>query len=151
MPYFLQQDLEALDQKIADVIEQLKATGMELRTAVTQSSETWHDNFGFENAQQQARLLTQRLDDLEHIRRNATIVEAPTDTLSISIGHTVTARDTDTNAIQNFTIGSHITFTENTISYASPLGALFLGKAVGQRIKGVIGPKERQFEIIEIR
>lgn len=151
MAYFLEKDIAVLETHIQETIEKLKETGVELRNAVTQSSETWHDNFPFENAQHQARLLQQRLDDLEHIRRNATIINTPTDTASIAIGHTVTARDIDTDAMQNFTIGSHITFTENTISYASPLGALFLGKRIGERTKGMVGPKEREFEIIEIR
>ena len=142
--------MAVLEARIQETIEKLRKVGTELRTAVTQSSETWHDNFGFENAQQQARLLGQRLQDLEHIRKNATIIPLPKNVITVAIGHTVTVRDLETNSIQTFQIGSHITFTKNTISYASPLGALFLGKGIGQQIKGMIGSKEREFKVIEI-
>ncbi|HBI25638.1 MAG: hypothetical protein UT41_C0001G0244 [Candidatus Wolfebacteria bacterium GW2011_GWC2_39_22] len=150
MPYFLEDDLKILESYIEETVVKLQETGAELRNAVTQSSETWHDNFPFENAQQQARLLEQRLQDLEHIRRNATIIAIPQTNAAVAIGHTVTARDSETGEEKTFRIGSHVTFTENTLSYASPLGALFLDKTVGQHAKGIVGTKEREFEILEI-
>lgn len=150
MAFFLKTDLAIVEATIQETIEKLRETGAELRNAVTQSSETWHDNFPFENAQQQARLLEQRLKDLEQIRRNATIVEMPKTNMTVAIGHTVTIKNTETNEVKKYKIGSHITFTKDAISYASPIGALLLGKKVGQRTKGTLGKSLQEFEIIEI-
>lgn len=150
MHYFLAEDLALLEQKVQETAEKLKDVGNELRLATTQSSETWHDNFGFENAQQQARLLGQRLDDLEKIRRNAFVIEMPDQNKAVAIGHTVTVKEATSGETKMYRIGSHIAFTQNTISYASPIGSFLLGKKIGQRAKGIIGTKERVFEIIEI-
>lgn len=150
MHYFLAQDIEALERKIQETVEKLKEVGEELRTVMTQSSETWHDNFGFENAQQQARMLEQRLDDLEHIRRNAKIIEPPSHIDTVAIGHTVIVKEVQTEKCKIFRIGSHMAFTEETISYASPFGSLLLGKKVGERIKRTPDTTTPEYEIIEI-
>ncbi len=150
MTYFLKENLDVLEGNITEAIEKLEEVGGELRTAVTQSSETWHDNFPFENAQQQARLLMQRIDDLERLRKDAIKVEPPKDTSTVAIGHLITVRDIETGLTQTFRIGSYIAFTENTISYASPLGSLFIERPAGQTIKGMVGTRERKFEIIAI-
>ena len=151
MPYFLKEDLEVLEQAIRQTITKLKDVGGELRDAVTQSSETWHDNFPFENAQQQARLLEQRLKDLEKIRRNATVVDGPTNNDTVSMGHTVTVRIIDTGEVREYRIGSHVTFVKDTFSYASPIGALLLGTKRSQHVRGTIAGKECEFEIIDIQ
>jgi transcription elongation factor GreA len=150
MAYFLKEDLHRVELKINETIENLKEVGNELRLATTQSSETWHDNFGFENAQQQARLLGQRISDLEQICKDAVIVEKPQTHEVVAIGHTVAVKDLETETIQTYRIGSHIAFTKDSISYASPIGKLLLGKKIGQRISGMIGTKEKSLEIIDI-
>lgn len=150
MHYFLAEDLDLLERKMAETVKKIKDIGEELRTAISQSSETWHDNFGFENAQQQGRMLSQRLDDLEQIRRNATMIERPSNTKTISIGHTVIAKDGKTGTLKTFRIGSHIAFAQNTISYVSPIGSLLLDKKVGERVKGAIGAKEFDLKIVRI-
>ena len=120
MAYFLREDIDIVESKIHETIEKLRETGAELRTAVTQSSETWHDNFGFENAQQQARLLGQRLHDLEQMHRNAVIVAKPQTNEVIAIGHTVTVKDIETGTIQPIASAA-ISHSQKTRSHMHPL------------------------------
>ena len=150
MVYFLKEDLALLEDRIKETIAKIEEVGNELRLATTQSSETWHDNFGFENAQQQARLLSRRLDDLEQLRRSAITVEHPKDFKTVAIGHKVIVADAETGETKTFHIGSYVTFTAHTISYASPIGLLLLNKKIGQHAKGAMGTKQVEFEIIDI-
>ena len=48
--FFLKQDLEALDARIQELRDKLDETLKEGGESTRQSSETWHDNFPFEEA-----------------------------------------------------------------------------------------------------
>lgn len=62
--YFLKEDLEALDVKIGELRSKLEEALKEGEESTRQSSETWHDNFPFEEAQRQFSLLAGQLERL---------------------------------------------------------------------------------------
>lgn len=150
MYYFLQKDLEQLDNEINNILSQLKKLGQELGESCKQSSETWHDNFPYEEAKRQAAVLEIRLNDLLKIRRKAQVIQKPDDNSKISIGHTVKIADQNTGKEENILIGSYLTLDEKSVSYESPLGKLIIGAKCGETKTGKIGSIKKSVKIIEI-
>ena len=51
--FFLQPDLESLDAQITLMQSRIRAVKLEAQEGTEQSSESWHDNYVFEESQRQ--------------------------------------------------------------------------------------------------
>ena len=118
-------------------------------------SNTWHDNFAYEEAQRQARLWSRRFDDLLQTLRNSVIVDLPNDYQRVEIGHVVIIENQDNKEKRTVRIGSYFCFVKNendiTISYAAPLGQLLMGAKVGEIRSGKLNKGPAIFKIVEIK
>jgi len=151
---FLPEDLEALKREVSKIKKKSEELGEETRTAITQSSETWHDNFGFEeNQREQIKLSAQAGDYLKIISR-AHIVSWPGLIEKVAIGHIVSVKNLDTGKISHYQVGSYITpgANETVIPYCSPLGKSLIGKKKGDEIsfETPSGKKRYKIESLEI-
>jgi transcription elongation GreA/GreB family factor len=150
--YFLRDDLNQLAVNIREVAERVRTVQQDMAVSVGQSSETWHDNFGYEDGRRQFAMWSKRLSELQEIRSCAVAVEPTNNCERVAIGSRVTFEDTATGNRRTIRIGSYMSFSNapDTISYTAPLARIFLGAAKGQEVSGVINGRMREFFIVSI-
>src|SRR5207248_4354825 len=112
--------------------------------AVDVSSETWHDNPAFDEAQQQARAAYTKLKELEAIRAQAVIVTEKPSGDTVEVGCRVRYARSDIRGDDEVIVGSYflVDGDEDEVSAQSPLGRLLLGAKVGDSVSGAIGERE---------
>lgn len=149
---FLGEDLVALKGEIMRLQNESRDMGREAGLFANQSSETWHDNYGYEEAQRQQKQFGARIDSLMHIYTNAHEVPWPGLTERVALGHTVTIKNIETGEEKTLRIGSHITIgaDASVIPYSSPMGGAMLGKSKGEIATLSLPTGIRKFKILDI-
>ena len=149
--YFLEEDLDALDKRILELKNKIKEAQQDKHLSTTQSSETWHDNYGFEEGGRQINFLANNISKLLEIKAKAYVVH-PKKNKKANIGGIITFQD-ETGKKKEIKIGSFLILNgENgAISYQSPLGKILMGAEKGETRTGLIGGKEKMFLILEIK
>ncbi|KKR47323.1 MAG: Transcription elongation factor GreA [Parcubacteria group bacterium GW2011_GWA2_40_143] len=152
MYYFLEEDFKDLNEKIIETINILEKIGKEMGESTTQSSETWHDNFGFEEAKRQYTIFHERLNELTDIRNRAKIVSADLLGNAVAIGKVVVLKDENTGKVETYKIGSYMIFKRlhGYVSYSAPLAKIILGAKAGEAKEGEIGGKKKIFKILTV-
>ena len=151
---FLQFDLDALDAEIKVAREEIRRVKLEANESNEQSSESWHDNYTFEESQRQLKMLLNLLGGLSKARERSQVV-TPKDNPNVTdIGTTVTFVDNDNRFSDEISIGSYMVSKKlmdlDFVSYESPLGALLLGSTVGDTRVGKVGNRELNVTITGI-
>jgi transcription elongation GreA/GreB family factor len=147
--YFLKEDLNLLDLKISEIKKKIQAARNDKALSTTQSSETWHDNYGFEEGERQINFYTNELMKYLKIKQKDIVAPIPKNNI-IGIGSIVRIKD-ETGKEKNIKIGSFLTFGNDSISYHSPLSNLLMGGKVGEIRKGLVGNKNKKVLILEIK
>ena len=141
--YFLKEDLEELDIKTSKLKEKINFYQREKGLSTTQSSETWHDNYGFEESERQIKRLWSQLQELAEIKNHSEIIDPRGKNNKFDIGKIFKIKDLKTGKERQILIGSYMVFkNKNAISYNSPLVEILRGAKKGE-IKG-------DFQILEI-
>ena len=132
---FLQPDLDALDEDILKcraLIKEAKELGQE---APEQSSESWHDNYNFEESQRQLKMHLNNLGRLSNAREKAEIISPPTEFSSVDVGAQVEFKVLGTEKILDAHVGSYLVGEINRekgfMSYDAPRVAGLMGGKVG--------------------
>ena len=148
----LQADYDALLQQIAKLEDDLSDLKLESRIAATQTSETWHDNFGFEDATKQMRGIKTRIDDFRLLISSAIIVEPDDDKTTVNIGRTVTIWDETNNYDDTFQIGGYMVMGErdDVIAYTAPIAQIIMGAKVGDVVSGQVNGANRTIRVDNI-
>lgn len=149
---FTQVDYDALKAQVEAVGREIKRVQGETAESTEQTSETWHDNFMFEEGERQMRLLAERLDYLNNVLARAEVVEKRTDGAA-GVGNEVTFVDEATGVTQKMEIGSHLVIDQrsNVASYESPLGKLLFDARPGDVHEGEVGPAMKRIRIINVQ
>lgn len=151
---FLAEDLRHLRDGIDDVREQIRRAKHESAESVEQSSESWHDNFTFEEAQRQLRMLLNHLAGLSKSLERAELVTAPTDPRRAEVGTRVRFRDETTGLEDEIVIGSAmvgpVMAARGCVSYLAPLGKLLHRAGPGEKRTGQVGGRSVDLEIVAI-
>lgn len=153
MFYFFIEDFNKLCIQIEEIIKKIKDFGKEIGQSCNESSETYHDNFAYENSERQMQLLSTRLREIIEIKNKAKIIKRGTNTGKVTLGRIVTFIDDDTEETKTLMIGSYMVLDENcekVISYNSPLAKILMGGSEGELREGVIAGKDKRFKIIKI-
>jgi transcription elongation GreA/GreB family factor len=151
-PRFLRKDYDALVAKIEELGHGMWESGQEKGLWADQSAETWHDNFGYEQEQQQQWALSERAEDLVQMKNEAEIVERRIPG-EVDIGSRVTIEDTESGERKSFVVGSYQVLDqqhEDEISYAAPLARPFMGATVGEEREVTIGDRTTLFRVVGI-
>lgn len=148
--YFLQEDLDQLDLRIANLKNKLKEAQEDKHLSTTQSAETWHDNYGFEEGVRQIRFLANNITKLLEIKSKAYLVN-PKKSAKAGIGSIISFKD-ETGKEWKYEIGSYLVFSHkpNCISYESPMGKILMGAKKGEVKRAVINGKEKILTIISL-
>ncbi|MFA5124911.1 MAG: GreA/GreB family elongation factor [Patescibacteria group bacterium] len=140
--FFLSADYDRLivkRQELASNYQQIKS---ELAEDSSQSSETWHDNYIFEQAMRDLDLYGKRLAEIDKMIRQAEIIFPANGNDSVAIGNGVELAD-DQGLKMVFKIGSYNSGgwleTEGNriavVAYNSPLGQKLLHRQVGEELE----------------
>jgi transcription elongation GreA/GreB family factor len=151
---FLAADLAWLDQQIAENQEQIRIAKELGQESTEQSSESWHDNYNFEESQRQLKMLLNNLGRLSNAREKAEVVIPTSATETAGVGHAVKTRDVTTGIERELHIGSFMVSDRlrnmGMMSYESPAVSDLVGKRVGESARVRTDDGEVSVEIIEI-
>lgn len=149
---FLEDDRQALVNEIQAVAKEIKRVQGETAESTEQTSETWHDNFMFEEGERQMRLLAERLEYLNDVLARAEVVEKRHGGTS-GVGSTVTFVDEASGATQTVEIGSYLILDQRpgVASYESPLGRLLFGARPGDVREGSVGSSIKRVNIVDVQ
>ncbi len=153
--WFLEFDLHRLDEDIERVRAHIREIKLQGQESTEQSSESWHDNYNFEESQRQLRMFLNHLGGLSKARERAQIVEPPLEPHMVEVGVTVTFRDVASGSLDTFSIGSYTVSPElrehDFISYESPIALALQGLRVGQSRTARVGDRDRTYEVVSLR
>lgn len=151
---FLQHDYDDLLRTIETTRDRVREAKQLSAESVEQSSESWHDNYTFEEAQRQLKMQLNLLGGLSKAVEGARIIEPPAAPESVGIGTEVTFRDEATDEVETFRIGSYMSFQWSTdngfISYDTPIAKALLNAQEGERVAARIGPAQRSLVVLKV-
>jgi len=132
--FFLQPDLESLDAQITLMQSRIRAVKLEAQEGTEQSSESWHDNYVFEESQRQLKMLLNLLGGLSSARENAVVVYPPADPQTVEVGTTVEFLldgNLDVISIGSYMVSDSLR-DRDFVSYEAPLAVCLLGLKPGE-------------------
>ncbi len=141
----LQEKLDYLKgERRKEVAERLKAA-----IALGDLSE----NSEYDDAKNEQAFLEGEILELEESIRNAHIIEASSDSNTVSLGCQVVLKDIEFDEIDTYMIvGSTEADPDNgKISNESPVGLAIMGQSVGSVVDVVVGDNIIQYQIMEIK
>ena len=141
----LQEKLDYLKwERRKEVAERLKAA-----SALGELSE----NSEYDDAKNEQAFLEGEILELEESIRNARIIEASSDSNTVSLGCQVVLKDIEFDEIDTYMIvGSTEADPDNgKISNESPVGLAIMGQPVGSVVDVVVGDNIIQYQIMEIK
>ncbi len=152
MPYyFLAKDYDALIARIEALSRDMAEAGQEMGRMAEQTSETCHDNFGFEDQERAQAKISKRIEDFIEMKNAAEIVDRHLPD-EVGIGAFVTIED-DAGQTRRFKVSSYQVLDqqdEAEVSYAAPLARPFLGAKVGERRDVQIGEETTRYRVTAI-
>ena len=141
----LQEKLDYLKgERRKEVAERLKAA-----IALGDLSE----NSEYDDAKNEQAFLEGEILELEESIRNARIIEASSDSNTVSLGCQVVLKDIEFDEVDTYMIvGSTEADPDNgKISNESPVGLAIMGQPVGSVVDVVVGDNIIQYQIMEIK
>ncbi|MDD3711530.1 MAG: GreA/GreB family elongation factor [Patescibacteria group bacterium] len=144
---FTEKDMLLLNKKMDEVHREIERLGDEIGKSCD-GTETFHDNFDYEECGRQQKMWINHLKNLQKIKENSKVVEIEkSNKTTVGIGSIVKIEKEDGTVITK-RIGSYICFLKDDISYNSPLGKLLIGKRVGEII--ILDKRTGKQTILEI-
>jgi transcription elongation GreA/GreB family factor len=140
MKKILEEDLVLLDERIKILEKQMLDLGEDFNEAVSQSSETWHDNAPFDAVRDRQSLIQFELTRLRNIRKETTKIK-PIFNHKIQIGSKVTLKASKRIRVMiggNW-VGRSDVEGHTLISCESPIAVNLLGRRVGEQIDLSLG------------
>ncbi|MCI7612517.1 MAG: transcription elongation factor GreA [Selenomonadaceae bacterium] len=111
------------------------------------------ENSEYDDAKNEQAFLEGEILELEENIRNARIIEASSDSNTVSLGCQVVLKDIEFNEVDTYMIvGSTEADPDNgKISNESPVGLAIMGKTVGSVVDVIVGDNTIQYQIMEIK
>ena len=110
-------------------------------------------NSEYDDAKNEQAFLEGEILELEENIRNARIIEASSDSNTVSLGCQVVLKDIEFDEVDTYMIvGSTEADPDNgKISNESPVGLAIMGKTVGSVVDVIVGDNTIQYQIMEIK
>ena len=148
--YFTKAGLEKFRQETLDIEARLKEAQSRMQAEAELGGDLWHDNSAYDQLVIDIRGLDRSLAINRQILDQATIVGTPKHSDRAALGLSVKIRRDGIEATYNIVGYGESNPEINALAYNTPLAMLFIGKVVGEVVKGMIGGKETTIEILEI-
>lgn len=110
------------------------------------------ENSEYDDAKREQGFNEGRIIELEKLLSRARIIERSSNDAQVTLGSTVTVKNTDNNQISSFTIvgSAEVNPRENRISNHSPVGKALLGKSVGAVVDITVPAGVFHYKVINI-
>ena len=125
-----------LDQLKAELddLTNTKRPGIVERLSIARSMGDLSENSDYQSAKEELSFTDGRISELEELLQHSQIAK-PTSNHQISVGHTVTVKVANTQAVFHIVGEWEADPAQKKISPSSPLGQSLLGKAVGDQVE----------------
>lgn len=134
----LEEDVEILRQKRQELYQRYTEAAKASGEACTQSSETFHDNFPYEQAMRDMQMYNDQVQEINEMLHEAQIVPGPDPTRDeVQVGSIVHILDLDTDEYSFVKVAGYVNLAEDTpgtswecpirVSYHSPCGKALMG------------------------
>ena len=160
---FIKEDLDVLQKQLENLRKKFKEAASDAGKSCQETSETFHDNFPYEQAMRDMEMYGRMVAEIGVIVSSAEIVLPPSkEDPSVSIGTIVKVLDLSSDHYEWIKIGGYMVLSKNegksglsleerkTDSYTSPLGQCLMGGKVHDLKKFKVGDKEKQMIIYEV-
>ena len=154
--YFTREDFDILLREIESVDDRIKLAAKEMGLSCQQSSETFHDNFGFEQAERDRGMWSNHIRQLMEVKNNAEIIVPGPNQGKVRMGRMVKILDLDTKDEKTFRVGSYMILNAekadgtSTLSYDAPLPKALLGAGEGDYREVLFGGEKHRYVILKI-
>lgn len=109
----------------------------------------WHDNFAFDDAQRTFQVLGEKLNEVQNILSNASII-SKTNELIVAVWHKIKILINNQD-IQEIQIWWYQTPVKWRISYNAPIVAPLIGKEIWDIVEVNINGVNKEIEILDIQ
>lgn len=155
--FFLPEDYDRLINRRQELARHYRQIKSELAEDASQSSETWHDNYIFEQAMRDLDLYGKRLSEIDELIRQAEIVFPAGFNDAITVGSIVELIDEQEVKLKlkigGYNSGGWLEVTGNKIiivAYNSPLGQKLLHRRVKEEVKLPLAGGSKNYRIERI-
>lgn len=145
----LPDELKAFTEKAVLLWEQYKDAWKRAGEACSQSSETWHDNFEFEDANRTMQTISKLLSEVQRILTNAQVIPSIANNAIVNVGKRV--RICIDGEDQEYVIWGYHTPIEGRVGYTAPLIQPLLWKTEWDVVEVSLHGKKREIEILEVK
>ena len=150
--YLTKQGEADLRNELKELIEVKRPElAQRLKEAIAQGD--LKENADYHDAKEQQGFIEGRIQHIEAILRNATIIEDNGPSDKVRIGSTVIIRDEGMDEDEEYEIvgSAEANPSKGKISHESPTGKALLGKKKGQEVKVETPDEPVRFKIIDVR
>ena len=131
--YMTRYGIEAIRRRIASLEQQYQESLGNAGAAAQNDSNSYHDNFEYEEGMRRADLLARHVSMLQETLRSAVVAESPSQSEKVQIGHVVAVDIEGSGTCELLICGEgEGRLIEDGCSAASPLGLAILGMRVGE-------------------
>lgn len=147
-PYITQKKYDILVARCSALQQKKPSLAKEVSDLATLGD--FSENFEYQQAKRELRSVTNQIKKLQHRIDTAIIIEK-NNTNTITLGSTVTVKNTDAEE-KNFTIlgSSEARPTEGIISHTSPIGTALIGKKLHDTVTITLPKKTITYTVIAI-
>ena len=144
------QGFEELNQELGELVE-VKRPKLVERLSYARSQGDLSENSDYINAREELEFLDGRIDELNEVLKNASVVKGKNGKNGIDVGTKVTVRVNGQKHIFDIVGEWEADPVNKKISPNSPLGAALVGKKVGEKAQVEAPAGKVVYEILEIR
>ena len=152
MAKFTKQGLEKAKSKLVEFERRLAAVQFDKGRAIETGGNGWHDNFEFEQLEQEEHKLLKQIDDIKVKLGRAELATVPTGAKIISFGSTVKI-ELENGETRTYSLVDEFDadVVKNKISTISPLCQVLLGAKVGDKKVYKTKTGDKVIKVIGIR
>jgi transcription elongation GreA/GreB family factor len=155
MPYFfLEKDAVALRKELDTLEQQKLSVAQDAAIHVDQSSESYHDNAGFEIALREQMSLAGKTLEIRRMLDKTVVVRPDSKITKADICSEIVLKDLDSGEKKTFIISSYQILDRRDareISYTAPIIQPFVSKRRGTKKKIATPNGEKKYELLSIR
>jgi transcription elongation GreA/GreB family factor len=152
--FVTQSGYEALLKRKDELVAQLRASQFDKGRAAAGDSNSWHDNAEYDMHARNEVMLAEQVAKIMSLIEKVSIVQSPTHTETVAVGHMVTLRTKD-GELKVYEVGgfgeTDLQLSPKKLSYDAPMLREFFGKPIGHSSTVKTGEKMNELLLVDIR
>lgn len=141
--------MKLLTQKATSLWEEYKEAWKRAGEACNQSSETWHDNFEFDDANRVMQTTSKRLWEIQKIITNAQVISSVIDNHIVNIWKKIKIC-LNGEEEKEYIIWGYQTLVDGRVWYTAPLIQWLIWKTIWDVVEIMLHGKKQEIEIVDV-